>query len=301
MRSWGIALAALLGTAAALHASGAAADASSCTAAHTAGQREMKAGHLKVALERFNTCGADRSCPSPVRRECVELFGSVQSIVPTLVFAVSAADGRDLTDVKVFSSGELLMERLDGRPVPVDPGEQGFLFELPSGGFVTADVLVRQGEKNRIVAVQTAPAQLAPRPVAHASPAVAVEPEPSPFASTLPPSFWAASSVGVAALGVWGTLALIGRTKQVDLGHCSPRCDPGLHGEYHAMKREYLAADISLGVAATSFAVATAIWIVAQKRARSERSRADTPHPSLAFAPVLLGRAGGALALASSY
>lgn len=306
MRSWGRELARLIGVWCALQASTAAADASSCAASHTDGQRAMKAGHLKAALDSFSACGSDQRCPGPVRRECVDLFGSVQSIVPTLVFAVSDHEGHDLTDVKVYSSGELLAQGLDGRPVPVDPGEQGFLFELPSGTFLTADVLVRQGEKNRIVAVRAGPAA-AKTPTFASSPANELPKSSAQQGldlKSMPVGFWVSSGIGVAALGVWGTFALLGRAKEVDLSDCKPRCDPALRGEYDAMRRQYIVADVSLGVGVAAVGAATGILIATRRRrlrSSSERALSQVSRPTLSFAPLLTGRAGGMIALVRAY
>lgn len=41
----------------------AAADAKSCIRAHSTGQRESKAGHLRLASQLFTSCGSDESCP----------------------------------------------------------------------------------------------------------------------------------------------------------------------------------------------------------------------------------------------
>src|SRR5262249_6713582 len=124
----------------------------------SSGQREVKAGRLKHASELFLTCSSTPGCPNAIRGECSELYDSLQKAVPTVIFTATDEQGRDITNVKVYSSDQLLVDSLTGRPVPLDPGKHHFRFVMPAGDVLTSDALVREGEKNRSVAVQVRPA-----------------------------------------------------------------------------------------------------------------------------------------------
>lgn len=234
------------------------ADVASCTALHASGQREAKAGRLKHASEQFLTCASTDRCPDAIRAECTELYGNVQKVIPTVVFTVTDEQGRDLTNVKVYSTDQLVGDSLTGRPVPLDPGKHHFRFVLPSGETLISDVLVREGEKNRVVGVQTKEAARA-RAARSTGSRRSPPGEPTPTERSLPAGFWVASTVGVASLASFGVFAVLGHKSQSALEQCSPNCDPGRRDDYDKMRRDYLIADISLGAAALSLGVAT--WL----------------------------------------
>jgi len=135
-------------------ASSASADIESCTEAHAAGQRQENLGHLKEALAAFQSCASDAACPLPIRNECTQLYTTVDRRLPSVVISVADGEGNDLVDVRVFSGGTLVADGLDGRPVSIDPGLHEFRFELPTGKELTKSVVVRQGEKDRLVSVR---------------------------------------------------------------------------------------------------------------------------------------------------
>lgn len=272
----------------------AAADAASCANLHASGQREAKAGRLKLAAEQFMACGSDESCPEAVRTDCMERYTAVEGNIPTVIFAAADENGADITQAKVYSNDQLVADALDGRPVALEPGKHRFRFVLATGQTLDLDVLVREGEKNRVVAARVPPQPGAPPTPAATRPTT--PPAPSPRAEEpqgLPAGFWVAGGLGVAALGSFGTFALLGRQKHVDLADCSPDCSPEQENDYDSMKRNYLIADISLGVAAVSAGVATWLFI----DSRSDRSSAQEPpvatRPRFIVAPVAHANGAG--------
>jgi hypothetical protein len=272
------------------------ADVASCTALHASGQREAKAGRLKHASEQFLTCASspDR-CPDAVRAECTDLYGNVQKVIPTVVFTVSDEQGRDLTNVKVYSTDQLIVESLTGRPIPLDPGKHHFRFVFPSGDVLATDILVREGEKNRVVGVRTREARGASR--APARPATARGAAPAAPAATgrsLSAGFWVASTVGVASLASFGVFALLGHNSQSALETCSPTCDLGRRDDYDKMRRDYLIADISLGAAAVSLGVATWLFFSAGSSGGETPKRGDGGGTSRFAVVPLPDRSGAA-------
>jgi hypothetical protein len=278
------------------------ADVASCTALHASGQREARAGRLKHASEQFLTCASTDHCPDAVRAECVDLYSSVQKVIPTVMFTATDEQGRDITDVKVYSTDQLVVESLTGRPVQLDPGKHHFRFMLPGGDVRSSDVLVREGEKNRVVGIQVkGSASAGVR--ASIPPATSRRAPPAPPASTgrsLPAGFWVASSIGVASLASWGVFAVLGHDKQSALKACSPSCGPANRSDYDGMRRDYLIADISLGAAAVSVGLATWLFLSAnpgtaqaQKRGESAATRiAVLPLPGLSGATLLVNASG---------
>jgi hypothetical protein len=293
----------------------ASANTESCTRAHATGQREENAGHLKEALASFQDCASDAECPLPIRNECTQLYTTVEGRLPTLVFSLVDSSGNDVVDVKAWSGDALIASGLDGRPVAVNPGLHELRFELSNGEVVTKSVVVRQGEKDRIVSLQlprndlgsTEPASVGSEQAASSVAASGTTGLKVPLGS------WIAYGVGVAALGAWGTFALLGRNEDQSLDKCSPNCPSTLQKDYDAMKRDYMIADISLGVAGAAAVAGTVILLTMGRRSKapadgvaavktrgSAREQTSTGKPSLSLSPAL-GRASWGLTLAGRY
>src|SRR5262249_30690555 len=122
--------------------------------AHATGQRESKAGHLRLASQLFTSCGSDDSCPDQLRKECAEFLEDVKRTIPTVVLSALDENGHDVASAKVYSGDELLTDTLDGRALDIDPGKYHLRFVLPGGEELSTDVVVREGEKQRLIQVK---------------------------------------------------------------------------------------------------------------------------------------------------
>jgi hypothetical protein len=276
----------------------------SCTQAHAAGQREENAGQLKEALASFEVCASDAECPLPIRNECTSLYSKVEGRLPTLVFSVVDDRGNDIVDVRVSSGDTQIANGLDGRPVAVNPGLHEFRFDLPGGEVLTKSVAVRQGEKDRIVSLTLPRKEFSATSPSEVSTDRATSADAAPDQRlTVPLASWVSYGVGVAALGAWGTFALVGRNQEQGLVDCSPNCASDKRDDYDAMKRNYLIADISLGVAAAAVAAGTVVLLTMGRRPQARADQATTAKAkrSLALAPVPLGNGGGGLMVEGRY
>ena len=139
----------LASTLASLHAS---ADVQACLGASEKGQRARTAGKLREAREQFLVCG-NEGCPAMVRRDCAQWQGEVISMLPSVVFGAKDKTGRDLFDVTVSMDGEVLLKKLDGKSVAVDPGPHTFKFEIAGSAPLVEKALVKEGEKTRVITV----------------------------------------------------------------------------------------------------------------------------------------------------
>jgi hypothetical protein len=106
-------------------------------------------------------------------------------------------------------------------------------------------VVLRVGEKKRPVTLRLEPAAASPR----------VE---TPGPSATPVAAWVAAGIGVVAAGSFTYFGLKGRSTEHQLDQCAPRCNAA---DVSAMRREYLAADISLGILVAAAAVATYFFL----------------------------------------
>jgi hypothetical protein len=172
-----------------------------CTDASSQGQIQRDAHKLVEARNQFILC-AKRECPGVVRKDCTTWLEQVQASVPTVVPIALDAAGNSLPAVKVSIDGKLLVDKIDGRAVEVNPGTYTFTFEAPDGTKVEKPVVVAEGEKDRRVTATLAK----PEAVATAAP-----PPPTTIVPAPPPS----SSLPVegaprTSLGPWKTTVTIG-------------------------------------------------------------------------------------------
>lgn len=140
-----------------------AADVQTCLDAAERGQRARSSGKLREARDSFQLCGLE-SCPAMVRRDCVQWLSEVTQSLPTLVFGAKDANGRDLFDVTVSMDGEVILGKLDGKSVAVDPGPHTFKFDVPGRASVVERALVKEGEKSRVMSVSFGADPNAPPP-----------------------------------------------------------------------------------------------------------------------------------------
>jgi hypothetical protein len=289
-----------LGAAGLLLSAPASADTQACVTSHASGQREAKAGRLKLASELFTSCGSDSSCPEQLRAECTELLEKARTATPTVILAVLDEHGGDVSQVKVYSTDELIADGLDGRTVALDPGKHRLRFLLPWGEVLSADVLIREGEKNRLIQVRVEPKAKTEPVVASPAPAAPApaSPPPPPPRST-PVAAWAATGVAIVGAGVFGTFAFLGSRSKADIDECAPRCSRSMEGTRDDLKRSYLVADIGLGTALVSGVVAVVLF--ATHGPSDERPSARLPRSLPVNAGVMASSNGASFVLSGDF
>jgi hypothetical protein len=150
-----------------------------CIAAADQGQSLRDEGKYARAREAFAKCARD-TCPRVVARSCNQWLHETDEASPTVVLGAKDAAGLDLTNAEVTLDGSPFAESLDGKPVQVDPGQHLFRFTHPGSEPVEASVVLRAGEKNRVVGVTLSPTVTAAlEPPASSPPAGESEPGPS--------------------------------------------------------------------------------------------------------------------------
>ena len=156
-----------------------------------------------------------------------------------------------------------------------------------------AAVLVREGERNRIIIVEfgTRPGENLPLP--EVSPRIAkttLGAGPNPHSGRLVP--YALAGVGVLGLAGFTTFAILGNSQKADLERtCSPYCQSG---QVDSVKTKYHLADVSLGVGIVSLGVATYLWV----RSHGKEDGETKTTPAIDFIPR---SAGGVLRVSTSY
>jgi len=126
-----------------------AADRAACFDAATRGQTLRDEHQLLEARDKFRQC-AQEECPESMRGDCAEWLEAVERSIATVVFVATDEGGAVVFDVSVRV---LLLAKLDGRAVSVNPGLHTFSFRRADGASAEAMVQANEGEKNQKVAV----------------------------------------------------------------------------------------------------------------------------------------------------
>lgn len=236
-----------------------------CLEAHEQAQVKRMARDLVTTLDLLKSC-SEAHCPSFVQADCVRWLEEVTSEIPTVSFVARSEDG-DETDVTVYVGDHVIAKRLDGRPVELNPGAYEFRFERPPAAPVLKRVVLREGEKNRVVAAEfdlhpDAPVTPAPAPAAP----VTEDAGPSEY-RPIPKLTFVLGGVAVlggAAAVTFGTLARSSRQDAAD--SCAPLCSDS---EVAPIRGKGIAADTSLGVAVVAAGAATYFFVTRPTRTRS--------------------------------
>jgi hypothetical protein len=220
-----------------------------CLSTYVEAQSTRQEGKLGASQRALEKCGA-QVCPGVIRNDCVRWLREVTDAMPTVVLSATGSDGRDVADVRVSIDGQPLASHLDGRPMPVDPGEHLFRFDVAAAGEVEQRVLVREGEKDRAV-VGTFPRSRAETEAPSAA---------ATSSRSVPASVWVLGGVGAASFLVSATFASIGwfgAPGWSSSQSCRPSCSPG---DVNTIKQHFVVADIAGGVAIVSLGAAAYLF-----------------------------------------
>lgn len=249
-----------------------------CLHAYTNGQRARKSGELSKARELLALCGG-ASCPTALHGDCQRWLSEAELATPTSVFRVLSSTGKELQDVQLSIDGARPVV-LDGRAVPFDPGEHWLEFRAPGFQPLRRQHTFVEGEKLIIHSIELQPLESNPngdsttrQGSAHET-ALQVDSDPDPqsttgLSSNLP--IWV--GVGTAAMGAGGFtyFGMEARADEKALSSCSPNCT---NERVEGVEREYLFANISLGVGVVGLLGAAAWFVFTPSQASSNDATA---------------------------
>jgi hypothetical protein len=205
------------------------AETQACFDAALRGQKLEREGKLLAARDIFVSC-AQQSCPEAVMKQCTAWAAAVNDVLPTVVLGARDDHGRDLTDVTVTVDDQ--PATLQGRGILLDPGRHTLRWRRSTGAVLETSIVLREHEKGRHVEVTFS----------------------SPSRSSMAAAYVLAGTAVVAA-GLFSYFGLRGHDDWKSLG-CDQHCTPTQGAQ---VRREFVVADVALGVAALS--AAGAIWL----------------------------------------
>lgn len=220
-----------------------------CFAAADAAQALRDQGKYTQARDRFAACSAS-VCPEIVQHDCSRWLDELIQAWPTIVVSAEDPSGADIADVRLFVDGEPVAQRLDGNPVRVEPGERAMRFETDGARPVEQKIVVRVGEKNRLVHVRFT--RGATRSNASAR-------------TTLG---WGLGGVSVVALATASYFGLSGLSRYDQLKSGCAKTLPGdcAQADVDFVNRRLLVSDIALGIGAISAAAAVYFLVVSPSK-----------------------------------
>jgi hypothetical protein len=215
-----------------------------CIKASDEGQVLRDQGKLLAARARFLACSRD-ACPSIVRADCAGWLADVDARTPSVVVSAEDPAGHDTADVRVTMDGAPFLPHLDGRAIPVDPGEHRFHFDRDGAPPVEETAILREGERRRTLMVRFR--------------ALDEEKPPSGPGGAVIASIvlGGAALVGGALLAYFGATAVSARDSLRT--SCAPGCSPS---QVDAVRNREIAANVSLGVGLAAAATAVVLLVV---------------------------------------
>lgn len=234
-----------------------------CLAAHKKTQELELDKKLVEAEEQAVSC-SQAACPEQVREMCVDFLGRIRSSKPTAVLVVRGTSGKTYSDAKVSIDGQPLAGKLDGVAMGMDPGSHAIDFEvdgLPKGSL---SVTVREGEKDREIALEVEDG--------------GTRPKFSPWAHL----FGGLGVASLAAFAAVGSVALV-RAGNLD-DECGHRCSKEKPDDVDSVVRMATAADVCLGAGLTLVAAAGLTMGLTWRPSRPQAA-ATAPRATFAASP----------------
>jgi hypothetical protein len=210
-------------------------------------------GKLLDARQQLLICSAN-TCPGPVRADCVLWLSDVEKVMPTVVPRAVDIKGVELADTALRIDGAVATLRLDARPIPVDPGSHVLRFEHPGYRPAEQTVVMKKGEKERVVTMMLERTAEAP-PVGPAPPpATTTSERPVPVVSWIG---WGVGAVGLIGFGVLGLKANLDYSSFKD--SCGSNCTTA---DRDSLQSTMTIADISLIVGLVGAGVGTIFYLM---------------------------------------
>ncbi len=287
-RGW----AALLGLPLVLAAPASAAESpAQCLAAYEDAQVLRRQGDLVRSAEQLLSCGGP-ACPVRMQRDCQRWWDEVQRSLPTVVFRVRGPDGEALPGATIAIDGAA-PRPLDGRALQMNPGQHQVVFAHDGYEPLRTPVFITEGEKLEphdisLLPLGGTPASVTPssalrlrRVLSPAPDGTAAGREPAQRSWAGPIAAGAVAALGGVGLAYFGSSA---RGGEDALDRCTPDCG---QGSIDAVKRDYLFANLSLGVGVAALLGAGLMLLLDEPDDGAQSgSAARTPGASVPFGVV---------------
>jgi hypothetical protein len=240
-----------------------------CIAAADEGQKLRDDGKLTEARERFITCAA-KACPSVIAKQCSQWLTDADQNTPTVTFRALDDQGKETFTVKVSIDGAQVASTIEARALPINPGEHIVRFELADGRSLEDRVLLRPGEKNRMIELSFQPKTpvIAPSKTTPVTPPPPVEPT-NDNGFRVPLLGWVGLGVGVVGGIMTVAFAVSANNAETDLRtSCAPNCDSS---QKSSIDTKVALANVGLVVGLVGLGVAVVTTVMANTGAKAKK------------------------------
>lgn len=237
---------------------------STCEADHLRAQEARAAGKLVEARDALLLCSR-RDCPNLVQEDCVGWLAEVKADTPTIVLDAKDDRGARVKPSSIRIDGAPITTGLDGQALEIDPGDHEVVFEATGLATVTVHVLAKAGTKNQTVTATFVTT-------------------PPPRGGSKLPAFILFGVAG-ASLLTFGGLAIAGQVEFDGFDACKPGC---VQDDVDRVEREFIAADVMLGVAGAALATGVVLFFVLPGAKAAPTSASLAVRPSAAGAALRL-------------
>jgi hypothetical protein len=214
-----------------------------CITAYEQTQTLRKDGKPLASRAQAAVCSRE-SCNALLTKDCTKWLAELDAIIPTVVLDPRTPAGALRADTRVKVDGASLNEKIDGKPVALEPGAHTFVFEADGAAPVERALVLKEGERNKKITVTLAPA----------SPSAGGSSAERP----IPIGVWIFGGATVVALGVSAVFAVDALGKKSDLDKCKPRCAAS---DVDAMSSSFTLADVALGAGVMAGAAAVYLFL----------------------------------------
>jgi len=260
-------------------------DKRACAIASEEAQLRRIHKQLRGTREQLLICARD-VCPPVIKHDCEQWLNEVDASMPTVVISAQDADGHDVGTVRVQLDGKPFLEKLDGNAAPIDPGEHVLSLQQGDGPAIEEHVIIREGEKNRVVAVH-----LKPQGSPGVRPAVvpgAVAPGPSPEppgpqplplpeeprASAVPVVSYAMLGLGAVGIGLGVYFEVTQANEYSTLINGCSRSDSCKQADVNTISNNRVYGGVSLGVGIAAAGTGAVLLLTRRHAGGAEGSRA---------------------------
>jgi len=129
-------------------------DKGACADAFEASQTHRRDGRLKASRKAALTCSQE-ACSKAIRDECSRWLPELDAMIPSMIVAAKDAHGSDVGSARLFVDDDLVADRLDGKPIELDPGKYELRIEPAEGTPATQSIILTQGQRGRVVEFRT--------------------------------------------------------------------------------------------------------------------------------------------------
>ena len=233
------------------------ADKDVCINAYEQTQTLRKDGKLVLARQQATVCSKD-NCPAILAKDCTKWTSELDAQTPTILVEAKNASGGDVTDVRVKVDNVAVIEKLDGKPIPVDPGSRTLHFESDGYAPVEKTVTLKENEKGHKVSFVFA-----------AAAATSAKPDDG-GARPIPTAVWVFGGVAVAAFATSAIFTIDGLGKKSDLDACKPHCNAD---DVDSMNARFTFADVALGAGVVAAAASLYLFLSRPAQASTKDAR----------------------------